>query len=83
MTAAAGADGGAAMCRAPSADAVRGTPLHWACAAGQLDVALALIELGADVNAVDYMGTLFSRRPHRTSRRFCSRLDLEQALAMH
>jgi len=58
MAASAGADGGAAMCRAPSKDAVRGSPLHWACAAGQLDAALTLIELGADVNAADHMGTV-------------------------
>lgn len=41
---------------APSEDTVRGSPLHWACAAGKADSVAVLIQLGADVDARDHLG---------------------------
>ena len=34
------------------------TPLHFACANGRTEVAVKLVELGADVNAVNEVGPL-------------------------
>ena len=34
------------------------TPLHWACIKGHTELAVKLVELGADVNAVNKVGPL-------------------------